>query len=161
MFGLQLHPAVVHYPIALGVVGAAALLAYAIVRREWMRWFGPILLTLALAGSGVAYFTGESSQDGAERAGVPMEAISRHEETAVWSIGLLALATLLGWASSASRRGVWMAAPIAVAAAALTLWSAHLGGRLVFVYGAGHVPESAAQSETQPRIGNEGVGEKP
>lgn len=139
MFGLELHPAIVHYPIALGVIGALALLAYAILRREWLRWFGPILLTLALAGAGAAYFSGEAAHDRAEDIGVPSAEISRHESTAIWGIGVLALATLLGWATAKARRGVWMAAPVAVIAAGVILWAAHLGGKLVFIYGAGRV----------------------
>lgn len=139
MFGLELHPAVVHYPIALGVIGAVALLAYAILRREWLRWVGPILLTLALAGAGAAYFSGKSAQDRAENIGVPGAEITRHESTAIWGIGVLALATLLGWATAGGRRGVWMAAPVAVIAAGIILYAAHLGGKLVFIYGAGRV----------------------
>jgi uncharacterized membrane protein len=139
VFGLELHPAIVHYPIALGVVGALALLAYAILRREWLRWFGPILLTLALVGAGAAYFSGESARDRAEDIGVPSAEISRHESTAIWGIGVLALATLLGWATVRIRRGVWMAAPVAVIAAGVILYAAHLGGKLVFIYGAGRV----------------------
>lgn len=145
MFGLELHPAVVHYPIALGTIGSLALLAYAILRREWMRWFGPILLTIALAGAGAAYFSGEAASDRAEHAGVPEQAIERHEDLAIWGIGSLALATLLAWATTAGRRGVWIAAPLSVAAAGVILWAGHFGGRLVFVYGAGHVKESQVQ----------------
>ncbi|HLQ67740.1 MAG TPA: DUF2231 domain-containing protein [Candidatus Limnocylindrales bacterium] len=150
MFGLELHPAVVHFPLALGVTGALALLAYAILRKEWLRWFGPVLLSLALAGAGAAYFSGESAHDRAESAGVPHAEISRHEETAIWGIGVLALATLLGWASAGVRRGAWMAAPVAVIAAAIILWAGHLGGRLVFIYGAGHVKQSDAQPVLEP-----------
>ena len=142
MFGLELHPAVIHYPIALGTIGAVALLAYAILRHDWLRWFGPILLTAALVGAGAAYFSGESASDRAEHAGVPDAAIERHESLAIWGIGVLALSTLLAWATTASRRNVWIAAPVSVAAAALILWAAHYGGRLVYVYGAGHVTKS-------------------
>ena len=147
---MELHPAVVHFPIALGVVGAAALLAYAIVRRAWMRWFGPILLTVALAGAGGAYFSGESGKDRASQAGVPLEEITRHESFAIWSIGVLALATLLGWATTAGKRGVWAAVPVALVAAGLILWTAHLGGRLVFIYGAGRVPPGDAPPLAAP-----------
>ena len=157
MFGLELHPAVIHYPIALGVVGAFVLLAYAILRKDWIRWFGPILLTLALAGAGAAYFSGESASDRAEHAGVPEKEVDRHEELAIWSIGVLALSTLLAWATVASRKGIWIAAPLAVAAAGMILWTAHFGGRLVFIYGAGHVKKSAV--ETLPAPGEKPAGE--
>jgi uncharacterized membrane protein len=150
VFGLELHPAVIHYPIALGTVGAAILLTYAILRRDWLRWFGPILLTIALAGAGAAYFSGESASDRAEHAGVPDKEIDQHESLAIWSIGVLALSTLLAWATVASRRGVWVAAPLAVAAAGLILWTAHYGGRLVFIYGAGHVKKSAVETLPTP-----------
>ena len=156
MFGLELHPAIIHYPIALGVVGAAVHLAYAFFRREWVRWFGPILLTLALAGAGAAYFSGESAHDRAEQAGVPAREIERHEDLAIWSIGVLALATLLAWATIAGRRGVWISAPLAVAAAGLILWTAHLGGRLVYIYGAGHVKPSEVETIPNPVEPNEG-----
>jgi len=150
VFGLELHPAVVHYPIALGTIGSLVLLAYAILRRDWLRWFGPILLTIALAGAGAAYFSGESASDRAEHAGVPDKEIDQHESLAIWSIGALALSTLLAWATIAGRRGVWVAAPLAVAAAGLILWTAHYGGRLVFIYGAGHVKNSAVQALPTP-----------
>ena len=150
MFGLELHPAVIHYPIALGVVGAATLVLYAVLRKPWLRWFGPVLLSLALAGAGAAYFSGQSAEDRAEEAGVPEAEIARHESTAIWSIGVLALATLLAWATVAGRRGEWIAAPLAVAAAGLILWAAHLGGRLVYVYGAGQVPKAAVEPLQTP-----------
>jgi uncharacterized membrane protein len=150
VFGLELHPAVIHYPIALGTIGSLVLLAYAILRKDWLRWFGPILLTLALAGAGAAYFSGESASDRAEHAGVPDKEIEQHEELALWSIGALALATLLAWATVAGRRGVWVAAPLSVAAAGLILWTAHYGGRLVFIYGAGHVKNSAVKTLPTP-----------
>ena len=79
MFGLELHPAVIHYLIALGVVGAATLVLYAMLRKPWLRWFGPVLLSLALAGAGAAYFSGQSAEDRAEEVGVPRAEIDRHE----------------------------------------------------------------------------------
>jgi len=144
MFGLELHPAVVHFPIALGTVGALAAVVQLFARREWLRWFAPILLTCALAGAGAAYFSGQSAKDRAEDLKVPKEAIEEHEEGAIWAIGVLALATLLSWATSARRRGMWLAAVIAVVATAALLRAGHLGGVLVFVHGAGHVTPHVA-----------------
>jgi uncharacterized membrane protein len=150
VFGLELHPAVVHYPIALGVVGAVAVLGYATVPKPALRWVGPALLTIALAGAGAAYFSGKSAEDRAVDAGVPLGEIERHESTSVWSLGVLSLATLLAWATAASRRGAWVAAPVAVAAAGMILWTSHLGGRLVYIYGAGRVAKSAVPAIPEP-----------
>jgi uncharacterized membrane protein len=144
--GLELHPAVVHFPIALSVVGALAVLAYAALRRDWLRWFGPILLTLALLGGVAAYFSGQAAKDRAEAIGVPVAEIARHEETGLWALGLLALATLLAWATHARHRGVWLSSLIALAAAGVIVWNSHLGARLVYIHGAGRV-QSAAGDE--------------
>ena len=149
MFGLELHPAVIHYPIALGTIGSLALLAYAILRKDWLRWFGPILLTLALAGAGAAYFSGESASDRAEHAGVPEAAIEKHEESCLWALGGLGLATLLAWAVRPKGRGIWLSALVALAAAGLTLYTGYLGGELVYRHGAGTI-HSAAQTPKPP-----------
>ena len=77
--GLELHPAIVHFPIALTVVGALGALAYLFVPRDWLRWFAPILLSLALFGAGAAYFSGKAAEDRAEAIGVPEAAIEQHE----------------------------------------------------------------------------------
>lgn len=143
MFGLELHPAVVHFPIALGVVGALGGVAYLFIRRDWLRWFAPILLSLALLGAGAAYFSGKSAEDRAEKIHVPEAAIEEHETSGLWAIGTLGLAALLSWATHARRRGEWAAALVAALAAAVLLRTGHLGGKLVFIHGAGHVTAGA------------------
>jgi uncharacterized membrane protein len=153
MFGLELHPALVHFPIALGVVGALFAIAYLFVRREWLRWFAPILLSIALLGAGAAYFSGESAKDRAEDLKIPTAAIEEHEESGIWAIGLVALATLLAWATHARRRGEWIAALVAAMAAAAFVRTGHLGGVLVYVHGAGHVTPKSAAAPAVPGAG--------
>jgi len=150
LLGLDLHPAVVHFPIALGVVGALAELVYLVIRRPWMKWFGPLLLTLALAGSGVAYFSGKAVGDKAERQGVPEVAVDKHEESCIWALGALGLATLLSWAVRPTGKGIWLSALIALAAAGLTLYTGYLGAELVYVHGAGHVKAAAGRAKPPP-----------
>jgi uncharacterized membrane protein len=140
--GLEIHPSIVHFPIALTIVGALAVLAYALLRRDWLRWFGPILMTIALAGAGGAYFSGQAAEDRAEHIGVPEAAIEEHEEVAIWAIWVIALSTLLAWATHASRRGVWLAGIVSLAAVTLVALAAHRGGKLVYIHGAGHVHSS-------------------
>jgi uncharacterized membrane protein len=142
--GLEIHPAIVHFPIALTAVGALAAVVYLLIRLEWLRWLAPVLLSLALLGAIAAYFSGESAKDRAIELGVPEAAIQQHEETGIWGLGLTGLACLLSWATHARRRGVWVSAIVAVAAAGLFLWNGYLGGRLVFIHGAGRVTAPAA-----------------
>jgi uncharacterized membrane protein len=143
MFGLPLHPSLIHFPIALGVVGAMAAVVYLFLRKEWLRWFAPVLLTIALLGAVAAYFSGQSAEDAAEDLMVPKAAIEEHEESAIWAMGLIGLAALLSWATHARRRGEWVSAIVAAVAAAAVLRTGHLGGTLVFVHGAGHVKPAA------------------
>ncbi len=150
MFGLDLHPAVVHFPIALGVIGALAELVYLLLRRPWVKWFGPVLLTAALAGSGVAYFSGKSVGDKAEHQGVPEAAVDKHEESCLWALGTLGLAALLSWAVRPTGKGVWLSTLVALAAAGLTLYTGYLGGELVYVHGAGHVKAGTHQANPPP-----------
>ncbi len=157
MFGLDLHPAVVHFPIALGVVGALAELVYLLIHRPWVRWFGPVLLTVALAGSGVAYFSGKAVGDKAENQGVPQAAVDKHETSCLWALGTLGLATLLSWAVRTSGRGLWLSTLIALAAAGLTLYTGYLGGELVYRHGAGRAKAiPAAPKHTAPRNAERG-----
>ena len=146
--GLEIHPSIVHFPIALTVVGSLAILAYAVLRRDWLRWFGPILLAIALAGAGAAYFSGQSAEDRAHEIGVPEAAIHAHEDLAVWALWLIALSTLLAWATHASRRGVWIAALVSLAAMVVIALAAHRGGKLVYIHGAGRVPGTEAPAAT-------------
>ena len=37
--GLEIHPAIVHFPIALTTVGALFAVLYLLMRLEWIRWF--------------------------------------------------------------------------------------------------------------------------
>ena len=128
-------------------MGALGELAYLFFRRPVLRWLGPILLTVALAGSGVAYFSGESVKDKADNQGVPRAAVEKHEETCLWALGALGLATLLSWAVRPKGGALWLSSAVALIAAALTLYTAYLGGRLVYVHGAGRVKPPPAHAE--------------
>jgi uncharacterized membrane protein len=150
MFGLDLHPAVVHFPIALAVIGALTEMVYLLIRRPWVKWFGPVLLTLALAGSGVAYFSGKAVGDQAERAGVPEAAVDKHETSCVWALGAIGLATLLSWAVRPTGKGIWLSTLIALVAAGLTLYTGYLGAELVYIHGAGRVKASAHHAKPPP-----------
>ena len=145
MFGLELHPAVVHFPIALGVTGALAEIAYLAVRKPWLRWFGPLLLSAALIGAAGAYFSGDAASDRAEDKGIPKAPIEQHEETCVWSIGALALTVILSWATHARGKGVVFPAILALITAGLFLYTGYLGGRLVYIHGAGRVSAAAVR----------------
>jgi uncharacterized membrane protein len=160
MFGLELHPMVVHFPIALGLVGALAAVVYLFLRKEWLRWFAPVLLTIALLGAVGAYFSGQNAEDRAEKLKVPETAIEEHEESSLYGLGLIAVAALLSWATHAKRRGEWVSTIVAVLAAAAIARTAHLGGQLVFVHGAGRVGAAATAGQGTPPAETPAAGDE-
>ena len=154
--GLEIHPAIVHFPIALTAVGALSAIVYLVLRREWIRWFAPVLLSLALLSAVAAYFSGKAAEDRAEKLGVPEAAIEQHEETGLWGLGLTGLACLLAWATHTRQRAVWVSAAVSAAAAAVILWNGHLGGKLVFIHGAGRVGAHTSGSSSIPKAAERG-----
>ena len=148
MFGLELHPAVIHYPIALGVVGADlgpvrhAPKAVAALVRAGTAVAGP-----GRRGSGLLQRA--VRRRSRRRGGRSRAEIDRHEhgdlvDRRARPGDALAWATVAGGGESGSPRRS------AVAAAGLVLWAAHLGGRLVYVYGAGQVPKATVEPLQTP-----------
>ena len=158
MAQVPIHPAIVHFPIALAVVGALAEVVHLVLRKPWLRWMGPILLTVALMGAVGAYFTGNAAEDAVEDQGVPEKAIGGHEQSGTIAMASIALAALLSWATRPKDRGLPVAAAVAVIAAGITIYTGFLGGELVYVHGAGQVAP-AGQTGAGRGQGAEGARE--
>ncbi|HEY8153446.1 MAG TPA: DUF2231 domain-containing protein [Myxococcota bacterium] len=154
-----LHPAVVHFPIALAVLTPlfAALILFAIRthRTPALTWAVVVLLQALLVGSAwLAHETGEDQEERVEKV-LEESYIEEHEAAADWVlwIGAAGLAaTLLGLAGGSA--GAWARAG-ALAISLLTLAAAvrtgHLGGELVYRHGAANAylekPEAAPAPE--------------
>lgn len=146
----NLHPALVHFPIALA---AAALLFDAAALAGRLRGAdraGAALWVLAAAGAGAATLAGEEAAEGLARLAPEVErAVDAHEEAAelalvaVGTVAALRLAMVL--AGGAVNRGAvrWAALVAALAVQALMVRAADLGGALVYRHGV----EVAAVSE--------------
>ncbi len=64
-----LHPMLVHFPIALLIIGFLADLAGLIFKKEFFSKAGFYLLILGTAGVVAAYFTGSAAGEGLSEAG--------------------------------------------------------------------------------------------
>ncbi|HLK09983.1 MAG TPA: DUF2231 domain-containing protein [Candidatus Binatia bacterium] len=135
----NLHPLVVHFPLALLPAAALLYLLAALTRRESLAWTGLWLLVLGTAAGAVAAATGLYAMEGVMVDPTVRERLLDVHER--WMLGTTALALLLAaWAllaRPAPRRGrVLFAVGLLVLLAVLTK-GADYGGRLVYDYNAG------------------------
>ncbi len=139
-----LHPAVIHFPIALALV---ALLVDSLARLP--RWrvletAAVLLITLAALGGVAAVVTGDIAHDEAVVPAAARDLVEQHEEVgeiAMWSlVGLAAVRLLLAWRRRFVGALPWAYLVLAAAVAGLVAYNGHLGGRMVFDHGVGTAP---------------------
>ncbi len=148
LFGLPLHPAVAHFPIAASLFGAAALVVAAWLTtrgraeasRPW-RMGGLLLFAVALLAVPVMIWSGRSLaislDDMNEGSLLPKR---NAEEGVLYEHALGAAATalavlaafLLAYVGRDPRKPALPAAIAALLAAALMSYTGHLGGTMVF-----------------------------
>lgn len=144
MFGLPLHPVIVHFPIVLSILlPISVLIALWSIRKGSMTrrtWYVPIAFAATLALSAfVATQTGENEEDAVKKV-VPKGAVHTHEEAAERFLvlsGILVVVAVGGLLPGT----LGQAARLTTAAGALGLVAAgvqvgHSGGTLVYVDGA-------------------------
>jgi uncharacterized membrane protein len=155
-----LHPAVVHFPIALAVlVPAFAVAALVAIRAGWISpraWIAVVVFQAALVGSAwLALETGEDQEEKVEEV-VAERHIEAHAEAAERFLYVAIGAALIS-ATGLLRGGIGGTGRAATAAAGLAVLAAgvavgHSGGELVYQYGAAR----AYTSETQAPPAAEG-----
>ncbi len=139
-----LHPAMVHFPIALAsLVPMLAVLAAIAIRAGWIpapAWLAVVLMQAMLAGSAwVAHETGENEEEKVEKV-VEERFIEEHEEAAdllLWTAAVTFVISLVGVAGGSIGsigRVVSILAMSGVALASIPVGKA--GGELVYHHGA-------------------------
>lgn len=161
----ELHPLIIHFPIALLLTAPLFILIGALVTPQRSRpYFVAALLLMVLGTAGVwfAVATGKATADLVERTPQVATALERHEELAessraVFTVGTLLFAVIVmvprlfhREASRVITSMVPIAFVVAYAGAALLLTkTAHEGGRLVHELGS----SPAAVAQATPAIG--------
>lgn len=139
------HPFVVHFPIALLVLGGGVAVAYAATGRALWRAVTGLLVTFGTLGAWAANATGEALYAHVEGTPIVEELVGRHEALGNWTLALSASATLAWLAILIWRRrtgrGVeepdplglrLLVAALALAAAVLVALTGRLGGVMVW-----------------------------
>lgn len=144
MFGIPLHPLIVHFPIVLAVLLpiSAAVAVWAIGKGATPRraWAAPVVVALGLALSAwLAVQTGESQENRVERV-VARAPLHQHEESAERFLalsGVLGLVVVTGLAGGVVGRAARIVSTAgALAMVVPTVQVGHTGGLLVYRHGA-------------------------
>jgi uncharacterized membrane protein len=138
------HPQVVHFVVALGLLGVALRLVSLAGKLAWTRPAATLLLLIAAGASVVAVQSGQNAHGPAERVPGAREAVQEHEELGEDTRNLFLLVALLEIAALALRkrekvqRGLYFASGLAGIAACVALYeAAEHGGSLVYSYAGG------------------------
>jgi uncharacterized membrane protein len=146
----QLHPVVDHFSVALLFVAVLVdLFAGASPTRIWLRYTAVLLMILGALAAGASFFTGDMEADRIWNAlGQPArEVLKRHAQLGEYlaiAFGVLAVWRLMiqSFGFMAGSRAIYLI--VAILAVATLGYSAHLGGVLVYDYGAGTALMAAA-----------------
>lgn len=151
-----LHPQVVHFVVALGLVGIVLRLISLTGRARWTRPSGAVLLILAAVSSIVAVKSGTAAHGPVERIPGAREAVEHHEETGQKTrnifivVGLLEVVGLGLASREKARRWVLVASAVAGLVACVELYeAADEGGQLVYAYGGGPGLRSGDPADVQ------------
>jgi len=139
-----LHPAVVHFPIALSLVAVLLDLTSRHRRARGLEAGAAALIVLAALGSIAAVVTGNAAHDEAVVPHAAAALVARHEqvgELAMWLLCALAVARV-ALALKGRFRGLvaWIYLAAAVAVAGAVGYNGYLGGTMVFEHGLGTAP---------------------
>ena len=154
-----LHPAIVHFPIVLLLLGAGVTVAAAVFRRWYLPTLAAAILSIGALGAIAAVITGEQEAEMAGELSPQAEKVlDEHEEMAETTRNAAIIAALVAIASAALfqfpavARGVGvLAALVALGAAYFVAQTGHYGGQLVYKQGVG-VNISAGQAGTGPAL---------
>lgn len=136
----HLHAMIVHFPIALLLVGFLFEVIGLIRKSSFFKQASFYLLLLAAAGAITAYLTGDAAGDGMEGGSLGM-AMEAHEQAAMITLLLTIAAALVQLTLELIKRSIsWLnvVAFILFAAAVVGVSrTGYLGGQLVFKHAAG------------------------
>jgi len=142
----NLHPALVHFPIALLPVALLldAFLLFQPSQRDWLDRAASVLYAASALGAGAAYWTGRQVADGLPALALHIQLhVNEHSDSAraaLWLLGFLAAFRVAAAVrDSRGRRKVLRVSllVLAIGAVGLVYRTADLGGGLVFEHGIG------------------------
>lgn len=137
----HLHPMIVHFPIALLIVGFLADAIGLIFKKDFFIKAGLYLLILGTLGVVAAYLSGNYAGAGITEAGALKQALETHEEAATLTLWLMIGAALVRIAMVVLKKYVgvyrWVAFLIFFLGVLSIARTGFYGGELVYKHAAG------------------------
>ncbi len=133
----EVHPALVHFPIALLPLTVAADLAGSITGDDRLSRLGRWGMVASAASAALAGVAGLIAQEEVNVEGPSMDTLITHRNL---NLGVLALTTALAVRRQSERRAGPAYLAAAAAAVGALLYSGYLGGKVVYEYGVGVQP---------------------
>jgi len=137
----HIHPMIVHFPIALLIVGFLFDLLSLILKKEFFGRAGFYLLILGTIGVIAAYLSGEYAGGGITETGALKQALEIHETAALFSLWIMVGTALVRIALVAFKKysGMlrWMAFALFLLGVLSIARTGYYGGELVFKHAAG------------------------
>jgi uncharacterized membrane protein len=137
----HIHPMLVHFPIALLLVGFLSETIGLLWKKEFFGTAGFYLLLLGAAGVGAAFLTGKNAGDGITEVGALQHALESHEGAATVTLWLAISAAVVRIAVTVFKKNVGLYKAVAYAlflcAALSVMRTGFYGGELVYKHAAG------------------------
>ncbi len=137
----HIHPMIVHFPIALLIIGFLSDATGVILKKEFFSKAGFYLLILGTLGVAAAYISGNIAGGGITEAGTLKQALETHEDAAEISLWLMVGTALIriGLVLTKKYLGAfrWAALLIFLVGVLSIARTGYYGGELVFKHAAG------------------------
>ena len=137
----HLHPMIVHFPIALVIVGFLSDAVGLVTRWKFFTSAGLFLIILGSLGTLAAYISGNLAGDGIEEFGALGTALDTHESAAVMAVwAMMILAVLRTLLAVTGRMKGWMKFGMVILLAVgvgTVARAGYYGGELVYRHAAG------------------------
>ena len=137
----HVHPMIVHFPIALLIVGFLTDLASLFIKQEFFKQTGFYLLILGALGTVAALLSGEQAGSGLAGQGVLGQAIEQHEEAAELALWLVLITALFRIALVLLKKYTGVFKIVALVLFFLSVGAiartGYYGGKLVYEHAAG------------------------
>ncbi len=137
----HLHPMIVHFPIALLLIGFLADATGILLKKEFFTKAGFYLLIMGTLGVVAAYLSGNLAGEGVTEAGALKQALENHEDAATISLWLMSGAAVVRIALVLFKKytGVykWAAFGLLLLGVVSISRTGYYGGELVYKHAAG------------------------